>query len=414
MPMTSGLTAVIMTGGQDHTPAEQMVARAREIITCETVDKLLQGTSVERIIVATNSLALASMLADRPVTVDLDPPDEPFHFGRRLTQILHAYKVERCLYIGGGSGALLTAQGWEKIVRALTSADSMVIANNFYSTDFAAWTPANALEYTSSLDNDNGLTWVLHFDAGLPVQALPRSAATQLDVDTPIDVMTLSLHPDCGPHLRRYLEALKGEEKWGLVDVQIPLIPKAMRDAIHSLQHTLEQVLEVLLDREAEVFVAGRISAAAAAYLQSETLCRKRILVEERGMRASGRQARGEINSLLGVLLEDRGPHGFFEALNQMGEALILDSRVILAHRRSWPSTSDRFCSDLRQPEQIADPFLARFTAAALESSVPVVLGGHSLVSGGIWALVDAAWSRVEGQIPQRSEPSDEAQSDLL
>jgi len=384
--MGTDLTAVIMTGGGGHTPVERLVARAREAITRDTVDKLLQVEPVECIIVATDSPALASTLAactrqgDRSVIVDIDPPGEPFHFGHRLSQILADHDIERCLYIGGGSGPLLTIEQWGEIALALADAEKTVIANNFYSTDFAAWTPARALERASLPDTDNELAWVLHFDAGLPVQTLPRSAATQLDVDTPTDLMTLSLHPNCGPHTRQYLEGLNLDT------------------------NSLEQVLDALMDREAEVFVAGRVSAAAAAYLQAEALCRKRILVEERSMRASGRQERGEVRSLLGALVADRGPWGFFDTLSQMGQALILDSRVILAHRRSWPPAADRFYSDLRQPEQIEDPFLQEFTTAALEAPMPIVLGGHSLVSGGLWALVDAAWSRVEGDVPRRAE----------
>jgi hypothetical protein len=408
MDMDSGLTAVIMTGGGGHTEVERLVARAREAITCDTVDKLLDVKRVERIIVATDTCALSSMLAGGPVIVDVDPPGERFHFGRRLTQILDDYHVERCLYVGGGSGPLLAAEEWGEIASAVAETENTVITNNFYSTDFAAWTPARALKSTSLPDNDNELTWTLRFDAGLSVQTLPRSTATQLDVDTPTDLMTLGLHPDCAPHTRRFLMMLELDALEDLAGARMSqptqgLFRGRLRDSIHGLRCVVEDVLEVLLDRDAEVFVAGRVSAAAAAYLQTEALCRKRILAEERGMRASGRQARGEVRSLLGALLEDRGPRGFFDSLSEMSAALILDSRVVLAHRRSWPSASDRFHSDLRDAEQIRDPLLREFTAAALEASIPVILGGHSLVSGGLWALVDAAWSRVEGEVPRRS-----------
>lgn len=409
--MRSRVTAVIMTGGGRHTEVERLVAHAREAITCDTVDKLLKVKRVERIIVATDSPTLASMLADKPVIVDVDSPGERFHFGRRLAQILADHDVQRCLYIGGGSGPLVTADGWQEIADALADKGNTVITNNFYSTDFAAWSPARALESTSLPDNDNELTWVLRFDAGLSVQSLPRSTATQLDVDTPTDLMTLGLHPDCAPCTRRYLAMMKFdaiEDESGCCPSRPVQEPsrREIRDSVRDLQCVLEEVLRVLLDREAEIFVAGRVSAAAAAYLQTEALCRKRILAEERGMRASGRQARGEVRSLLGVLLDGKDPRDFFESLSQMAAALILDSRVILAHRQSWPSGSDRFHSDLRDPQHVQDAFLREFTAAAREAPIPVVLGGHSLVSGGLWALVDAAWSRVEGEVSRRSSGS--------
>jgi CTP:molybdopterin cytidylyltransferase MocA len=406
--MDSELTAVVMAGGGGQTDAERLVADAREAITCETVDKLLNVELIRRIIVATDSSALAERLAGRSVIVDVDRHGEPFHFGRRLTQILTDYQVNRCLYIGGGSGPLLAVEDWATIASALMEAENTVITNNFYSTDFAAWTPASALRAAILLENDNGLAWALRFDAGLSVQTLPRSTATQLDVDTPTDMMTLGLHPDCGAEVRSYLAALRCNSTAVRADPlgaqrTCGLPPAWIRDSVGRVRGNMERVLEVLLDREAEVFVAGRVSSASAAHLQSEALCRKRILAEERGMRASGRQDREEVRSLLGALLEDRGPRGFFDYVSQMSQALVLDSRVVLAHRRSWPSASDRFSSDLLDAQHIRDPGLREFTAAAVEASMPVILGGHSLVSGGLWALVDAAWSGVKGEVSRRS-----------
>ena len=111
-------------------------------------------------------------------------------------------------------------------------------------------------------------------------------------------------------------------------------------------------------------------------------------------MRASGRQARGEVRSLLGYYLDAVGLEPFFVALATMAQAFLLDSRVLFAHRGLWPSAADRFHSDLRQPEQIVDPFVRDLTAAAMAAPVPVIMGGHSLVSGGMYALVEAAWAR--------------------
>jgi hypothetical protein len=128
--------------------------------------------------------------------------------------------------------------------------------------------------------------------------------------------------------------------------------------------------------------------------MERETACSTRVLSEERGMRASGRQARGEVRSLLGYYLDAVGLERFFEALATMGQAIFLDNRVIFAHRGLWPSAADRFYSDLRQPAQIEDAFVQALTEAAMAAPVPVVMGGHSLVSGGMYALIEAAWAR--------------------
>lgn len=111
-------------------------------------------------------------------------------------------------------------------------------------------------------------------------------------------------------------------------------------------------------------------------------------------MRASGRQGRGEVRSLLGFYLDAVGLERFFEALATMAQAVFLDNRAILVHRGLWPSAADRFHSDLRQPAQIQDPFVRALTEAATAAPMPVVMGGHSLVSGGMYALIEAAWAR--------------------
>jgi len=87
-----------------------------------------------------------------------------------------------------------------------------------------------------------------------------------------------------------------------------------------------------------------------------------------------------------------------------LGDAAFIDTRVILAHFDLWPPTEERFYSDLRQPEKISLPFLRNFTAAAKEAPIPVVLGGHSLVSGGLCALIEAAWEEFDARQEMKNE----------
>jgi CTP:molybdopterin cytidylyltransferase MocA len=376
----SDVSLLIMTGSSEGSEVERMVAQARQAITLDTVDKALTVEAIGRIIVSTNSRSLAEALRDKPVCIELDAHGEEFHFGRRLLALVDKYEIERLFYVGGGSGPLLSPEEISHIAKDLLSAAQLLIANNFYSTDFAAFTPASILKDADPPAFDNDLGWLLGETLGLPIHELPRTAATQLDVDTPIDLMTLKLHPAAGQHVQRYLESL---------DLDI--------------SH-LEEAIQLFTDREAMVVVAGRVSAATWTYLESETACQVRLFAEERGMRASGRQARGEVRSLLGFYLDEVGNERFFATLSTLGQAAFIDSRIIFAHRGLWPLAADRFYSDLRQPEKIADPFVRHFTEAAMQAPIPIVLGGHSLVAGGLYALIEAAWARGE-DLPRHVVP---------
>jgi hypothetical protein len=75
--------------------------------------------------------------------------------------------------------------------------------------------------------------------------------------------------------------------------------------------------------------------------------------------------------------------------LAELGDAAVVDTRVLLAHRLGvdesrWPPAEDRFASDLLLPDRIRDPWLRELTASARDARIPVLLGGHSLVGPGI------------------------------
>jgi hypothetical protein len=74
-----------------------------------------------------------------------------------------------------------------------------------------------------------------------------------------------------------------------------------------------------------------------------------------------------------------------------MVEAVFFDTRVVLAHVGRWPSAADRYAADLGLPDQIVDGWLREFTQASLEAPIPVVLGGHGVVAGDLYGLVEIA-----------------------
>ncbi len=376
-------------------PLERAVARARYAVAADLLERASRIELIDRVIVAAPSPEeLIRLGVEVPFT--FEPLAEGFHFGWALQAIVRKYGIERLIYFSGGSGALLPEGELASLAERLHESEGpLFLCNNFYSVDFFALAPAQVLLELPPPRKDNELGWLLA-EAGLSARELPRSAATQFDIDAPLDLLLLGLHPGCGPHVRTHLEGLAHE-------LEIELDPAP-----------LERAMRYLTDREATVLVAGRVPAYVVRHLEEEAACQTRIFSEERGMKASGREERGEVRSLLGLYLEEVGPRRFFDRLGELADLAVLDSRVLFAHLGRRPTAPDRYWSDLLRPERIADPLVREFTAAARGAPMEVLLGGHSLVSGGLFALVELAWMqrdlprrvRQEARARSRSSPS--------
>ncbi|MBI4788172.1 MAG: hypothetical protein HY782_14165 [Chloroflexi bacterium] len=361
------VTLFLFVKGTATTEIENLVAQAQVAAALDTLDKLRAAPEIGEMVVATANADFAARAAALGARIEMDPLGDYFHFGRRLADLVSKYRAAIPLYVGGGSGALMSVADWQSLVEQIRAKPNSLITNNFYSCDFAAWSPGEALERIAPPELDNDLAFRLSRQAGLDVTALPKNAATQFDIDTPADLLTLAPAPAVGKHLRGYLETTR-------------------------LDTTRVQEIKSLIENPAApLLIAGRVSASMALFLERETRCQWRIFSEERGMRASGREQRGAVRSLLGFYLDRASPTELFSALAQLADGIILDSRVLFAHYRLRPSAADRFYSDLLEIEPIADPFVHAFTAAARQAPRPVLLGGHSLVSGGMYALA-APW----------------------
>ncbi len=107
-------------------------------------------------------------------------------------------------------------------------------------------------------------------------------------------------------------------------------------------------------------------------------------------MRAAGRLGAGQVRSLLNDHLHTVGLRPFIADLCSMADAIFWDTRVLWAANGVWPSEVDRYAADLGLIEPIADPFIREFTQAVIAAPIPIVTGGHALVSGGLWALLDS------------------------
>jgi len=371
---------VAFLGGVEGSPVEETLAEALRAAALDSLEEALGTGAFAGAILATDA---PNRLGRLPAGVAVDRDSGSYHFGRRLAGLIERHQIESAVYFGAGSVPLLRGSDFAAIASGLLSASAVVISNNFYSGDLIAFRPASALLGVDPPAADNALPRLLRDRAGLESQPLPRSTATQFNIDSPADLVALALHSGAGPRLVRLLSSLD----------------------LDTARY--RRCLPLLTDPLAEVLVAGRVGSQVWQYLESETACRVRIVSEERGMIAAPRlSAGGErrgVRSLLAYHLQAVGMTRFFEELATLGDAAFIDTRVLLAHLGLHPSRTDRFLSDLGRAGEVEDAFLREFTDAAARAAIPVMLGGHSLVSGSLMALIEVAWrehDRALGESP--------------
>jgi hypothetical protein len=321
---------------------------------------------------------------------------EAFHWGRWYAAAARAMVTRvraegRPLDAIGYAGAGALALADDALLEALVSAiPGEATANNRYSTDafLVAGQPSGRLTLEAALtalegcSTDNAAMHCLE-EAGFAVRDLSTARWARFDVDTPLDLALL--------RLGTRLPTTRRPDGVVAAFLEMTILPGG-----HSLEVPhLPELGAVLRDREKQLVVAGRVPSSAWAYLETESACRVRCFIEERGMRS----ARDAVpHSLLADWMERLGPEDLVTELANLGDAVILDSRVLMASQAgsseatAWPPPEERFASDFLDATPVATPWLKELTEAAAGSKVPFLLGGHALVSDGLRILVDAAW----------------------
>ncbi|MFC2108336.1 hypothetical protein ACFLS5_02630 [Candidatus Bipolaricaulota bacterium] len=360
-----------------HAPAgdsevERMVASAREASTCDLIHSLQSLVPNLVVVCSPSSSSVFESLGAHVLAID---DSEEFHFGETLKRIIREYALESVLYFGSGSGMLLTTEQLKDIAGFAQRAETAALFNNFYSCDFAVFTKTSSLLRLPIPEEDNGIGLLLA-DSGVNCYSLPRSLASQFDLDTPIDLLLLKEAGRGGPQLREFLSR-------------------------QSFDHpSLPQVIEFLTKRDALVYLVGRVSPVTWQAFEQQVACRTAGMIDGRGMKAyADRQP-----PVLSNLFRERGFGDFFNALENSADAAIIDSRPLLACNGVLPSPHERFSSDLFRVSELDDPIWIEFTQQALDCSIPILLGGHSLVSGGLYLLSEICWKG--RNLPRRLHPN--------
>jgi hypothetical protein len=353
-------------------------------------------------VAATGQALLAAELSQRlgslgaavePLRPSRAQQDEPFHWGSWFARAARAAlagakgRVDAIGYAGAGALALLADDALDQLLSPLPGE---VVANNRFSADafvVAMGQPGDptmeaALSALAGCQTDNAAPRALEA-AGFAIRDLAEAPFSRFDVDTPLDLALLRVATRLGG-TRQIDDRLRGF-------LEMAVVPGGRALEVPELA----ELGAVVRDRNAELVVAGRLPASTWRHLETETACRVRAFVEERGMR-SARGARPR--SLLARWLEERGPTSLIAELASLGDAVVLDSRVLMAslagsaEADAWPPEEDRFASDFGDAARVRTPWLAELTGAATDASLPVLLGGHALVSDGLRVIVAAAW----------------------
>jgi hypothetical protein len=305
------------------------------------------------------------------------PPDDT-PFGARLRAIVRADRPAGLVVLGSGAIPLAVGRDYRELVAAAGAVDRSALANNRFSADVVAIACAEALADLPDLAGDNALPRWLTEVANFSVRDLRRRWRLGSDIDGPLELVLL-----------------------GQADAPAGIDLDPLRARIGAVR-------AVAADRRAELTLSGRVSVRTLAWLERGVPARSRAIVEERGLRAASRLAQEPPRdvgaravlrppaSLLGLLLDRDGPSALGAILARLGDAAIVDTRVLLAHRlgedeRRWPAPEDRFASDLLLPDRIGDPWLRELTAATTAAQLPILLGGHSLVGPGARLLLGRA-----------------------
>lgn len=328
-------------------------------------------------------------VAVAPLRATAATAGHPFHWGRWFTSAARsalegaAASIDAIGYAGGSALCLVDDDGLDAL---LSPIPGEVVANNRFSADafVVAGDLEAALAAVEACDTDNAAPRALN-DAGFAWRDLGSAPWVRFDVDTTLDLALLRLATRVAG-----TRPLDGLVRGFLEMARLP------GGAALEVPH-LGRIGEVVRDRGAELVVAGRVPATTWQALESETACRVRAFVEERGMR-SARGPDSRPRSILAALMAHTSPSELVEELARLGDAAVLDTRVLMAamagssDASQWPPEEERFASDFGDHARVHTPWLRELTEAAADASVPFLFGGHALVSDGLRLVVAAAW----------------------
>lgn len=364
--MGKTVSAVIFEGSQPKSKVEEMMVRVRQAALLDNLEKMNHVPSLDRIYLYTNRPELIDPAKNLGAEVFLNSMEaDDFHFGRELQAAIKEHDLDRVFCLNGAGCPLIKIDELNMICHKLLNTEQFVYTNNTQSVDLIAFTVPEEIERAELPAMDNSLAMTLRDQLGLSMELMPHTLGLLFDIDTPSDLLVLGAGPFAGPHTRAALKSLDFNYE------------------------PLDQAKAVLQEEYEDIVLIGRVGAPIIERLNAQLKLRLRVFSEERGMKSLGRIESGAVVSLLGLLIDHAGLEAFFNYLPRVARCAFIDSRVLMYHYHYDFNDQQRFLSDLGLWQEIEHPWLKEFTRLAVECPIPVILGGHSLISGSLWALTD-------------------------
>lgn len=285
--------------------------------------------------------------------------EKDFNIGKKLLEIINKHSLDKILYFGSGSCYFLTLDELKFISEKTVK--GQFLSNNPISSDFVSFSSSDLNdEIISNFPNiDNYFSSYLMSKTSLKYVKMPVSLGSIFDIDTPSDIAILSKITDNSSRVGEY-------------------ISKSIFKNID-----LDRFIKILSSKTSEIFVYGRINPLNLYMAERNISCKIRFLSEERGLKVRDRA----FASLLEYIFQPENFDNFFRLFENICDGGIFDTRVIFSLFAGKYEQEEAYLSDMLMWEKINNPFIKSFTKKVSESRVPIILGGHSVVNGGLMAL---------------------------
>ena len=335
----------------------KIIKDARELMIFDTCQKMFESGYFNPAIVI-GDLKFNNKDQKLPFIIS-EKIGENFNFGKSLINIKNKYSLDKIFYFGAGSCYFLKTDELKFISEK--TIQGQFLSNNLVSSDFITFSLSDLDEkiILNFPNIDNYFSSYLMKETSLKYVKIPNSLGSIFDIDTHNDFAILSKITNNSGRIGNYIS----------------------NSIFKNID--LDSFINILSSKSNEIFVYGRINPLNLYLAERNTPCKIRFLSEERGLKVRGRASASILNSIF----QSKNFDTFFDMFENICNACILDTRVIFYLFADKYNQEDAYLSDMQMWKKIKNPFIKSFTKRVSESKVPIILGGHSVVNGGLMAL---------------------------